>query len=81
MMASRKKRTEFLQTLESWFHGPMLRGERDMYANLNNQVLHLANFGVTINEVHNVYEVPRSLQNQWYDPVPKEVESEAEAPG
>ena len=26
---------------------------------MNNQVLHLANQGVTINEIHNVYEVPR----------------------
>ena len=37
-----------------------------MYANLNNQVLNLANNGVTINEVHNVYEPPPSLQNQWF---------------
>lgn len=44
----------------------VMRGQRDMYANLNNQVLHLANSGVTINEVHNVYEPPRSLQNQWF---------------
>jgi alkyl sulfatase BDS1-like metallo-beta-lactamase superfamily hydrolase len=28
-------------------------------------VLHLANQGVTINEVHNVYRPPKSLQNQW----------------
>jgi alkyl sulfatase BDS1-like metallo-beta-lactamase superfamily hydrolase len=44
----------------------VMRGQRDMYAHLNNQVLHLANQGVTINEIHNVYEVPRSLQQQWY---------------
>jgi alkyl sulfatase BDS1-like metallo-beta-lactamase superfamily hydrolase len=44
----------------------VLRGERDMYANLNNQVLHLANQGVTINEVHNVFELPQTLQNQWF---------------
>ncbi|MEJ5329330.1 MAG: alkyl sulfatase dimerization domain-containing protein [Desulfobaccales bacterium] len=44
----------------------VLRGERDMYANLNNQVLHLANQGVTINEIHNVYEPPQTLQNQWF---------------
>jgi len=37
-----------------------------MYAHLNNQVLHLANQGVTINQVHNVYEPPKSLQQQWY---------------
>jgi linear primary-alkylsulfatase len=44
----------------------VLRGERDMYANLNNQVLNLANRGVTIDEVHNIYQPPRSLQNQWF---------------
>jgi alkyl sulfatase BDS1-like metallo-beta-lactamase superfamily hydrolase len=37
-----------------------------MYAHLNNQVLNLANRGVTINEMHNVYRVPRSQQQQWY---------------
>ena len=44
----------------------VLRGQRDAYAHLNNQVLHLANQGVTINEIHNVYEVPKSLQDQWF---------------
>jgi alkyl sulfatase BDS1-like metallo-beta-lactamase superfamily hydrolase len=44
----------------------VLRGQRDLYANMNNQVLHLANQGVTINEIHNVYEVPRGLQNKWF---------------
>ena len=44
----------------------VMRGQRDMYAHLNNQVLHLANQGVTINQVHNVYEPPESLQQQWY---------------
>ena len=43
----------------------VLRAQRDAYANLNNQVLHYANQGVTINEIHNVYEVPRSLRDQW----------------
>ncbi len=43
----------------------VLRGQRDLYANINNQVLHLANQGVTINQIHNVYEVPESLQQQW----------------
>jgi len=42
-----------------------MRAQRDTYANLNNGVLHLANQGVTINQVHNVYEVPESLQQQW----------------
>jgi alkyl sulfatase BDS1-like metallo-beta-lactamase superfamily hydrolase len=44
----------------------VLRGQRDLYANMNNQVLHLANQGVTINEIHNVYEVPKGLQKKWY---------------
>jgi linear primary-alkylsulfatase len=44
----------------------VMRAQRDMYGHLNNQVLHLANKGVTINEMHNVYEVPESLQQQWY---------------
>jgi alkyl sulfatase BDS1-like metallo-beta-lactamase superfamily hydrolase len=38
----------------------VLRGQRDLYANMNNQVLHLANQGVTINEIHNVYKVPKA---------------------
>jgi alkyl sulfatase BDS1-like metallo-beta-lactamase superfamily hydrolase len=43
----------------------VLRAQRDLYANMNNQVLHLANQGVTVNEVHNVYRSPPSLQRQW----------------
>ena len=43
----------------------VMRAQRDIYANLNNEVLHLANQGVTINEIHNVYHPPKSLQNQW----------------
>ena len=43
----------------------VMRTQRDAYANLNNSVLRLANQGVTINEVHNVYQLPRSLQRQW----------------
>ena len=44
----------------------VLRDRRDAYGHLNNQVLHLANEGVTINEIHNVYEVPPSLENKWH---------------
>jgi len=44
----------------------ILRAQRDLYAHMNNQVLHLANQGVTINEIHNVYEVPKGLQDKWY---------------
>ena len=43
----------------------VMRAQRDAYAHLNNGVLHLANQGVTINQIHNVYEVPESLQRQW----------------
>jgi len=43
----------------------VMRAQRDAYANLNNQVLHLANQGITINEIHNHYQVPESLQRQW----------------
>lgn len=43
----------------------VMRAQRDAYANLSNQVLHLANQGVTINEIHNEYQVPESLKSQW----------------
>ncbi len=43
----------------------ILRAQRDLYAHMNNQVLHLANQGVTINQIHNVYELPKSLQARW----------------
>ena len=43
----------------------VMRTQRDTYANLNNGVLHLANQGVTINQIHNRYQVPDSLQRQW----------------
>jgi len=43
----------------------ILRSQRDLYANFNNQVLHLANQGVTINEIHNVYQLPKSIQQKW----------------
>ena len=43
----------------------VLKANRDIYAHMNNQVLHYANQGVTINEIHNVYEAPQSLQDGW----------------
>jgi alkyl sulfatase BDS1-like metallo-beta-lactamase superfamily hydrolase len=43
----------------------VMRTQRDVYAHLNNEVLYLANQGVTINEIHNVYKLPASLQNRW----------------
>ena len=43
----------------------IMRAQRDTYAHLNNGVLHLANQGVTINQIHNVYKVPQSLEQTW----------------
>ena len=43
----------------------VLKANRDIYAHMNNQVLHYANQGVTINEIHNVYRAPKSLQEGW----------------
>ncbi len=43
----------------------VMKAQRDAYANLNNQVLNLANQGITINEIHNEYKVPESLKRQW----------------
>ena len=45
----------------------VLRGQRDLYAHMNNQVLHFANQGVTINEIHNVYALPKSIQQMWFN--------------
>jgi len=44
----------------------VMRGQRDAYAHLNNQVLHYANQGVTINQIHNEYKVPQSLEDSWF---------------
>jgi alkyl sulfatase BDS1-like metallo-beta-lactamase superfamily hydrolase len=44
----------------------VLRQQRDLYANMNNQVLHYANQGVTINQIHNVYQLPAGLQKAWH---------------
>lgn len=41
----------------------VMRTQRDIYANLNNEVLLLANQGVTVNEIQNQYHPPKSLQN------------------
>jgi alkyl sulfatase BDS1-like metallo-beta-lactamase superfamily hydrolase len=45
----------------------VLRGQRDLYANINNQVLHFANQGVTINQIHNVYETPKGIAGNWFN--------------
>lgn len=44
----------------------VLREQRDLYANMNNQVLHYANQGVTINQMHRVYRMPEGLQRAWH---------------
>ena len=44
----------------------VLRGQRDLYAHMNNQVLHLANQGVSINQIQNEYELPKSILNNWF---------------
>ncbi len=44
----------------------VLRAQRDAYAHLNNQVLHHANQGVTINQIHNVYYPPANLRQKWH---------------
>jgi alkyl sulfatase BDS1-like metallo-beta-lactamase superfamily hydrolase len=43
----------------------VLRDQRDIYAHMNNEVLHHVNQGVTINEIHNVYDSPKSLGKGW----------------
>ena len=43
----------------------VLRDQRDIYAHMNNEVLHHVNQGVTINEIHNVYNSPASLEEGW----------------
>ncbi len=45
----------------------VLRGQRDLYANINNQVLHLLNQGVTINQIHNVYRTPKGIAESWFN--------------
>jgi alkyl sulfatase BDS1-like metallo-beta-lactamase superfamily hydrolase len=44
----------------------VMKVQRDTYGHLNNGVLHLVNQGITLNEIHNEYEVPKSLQDKWY---------------
>ena len=41
--------------------------QRDMYGYLHDQSLHLANSGVTINEIHNEITVPEVLSQEWYN--------------
>ena len=41
--------------------------QRDMYGYLHDQSLHLANSGVTINEIHNEFKMPKALDQEWYN--------------
>jgi len=45
--------------------GEVMRVQRDVYANLHNDVLHAANQGVTINEIQNEYRLPAGLRKHW----------------
>jgi len=45
----------------------VLKKQRDMYGYIHDHSLNLANKGVTINEIHNEFEVPDSLANEWYN--------------
>lgn len=44
----------------------VLKAQRDLYAHLNNHALHLANQGITVNEVQNEFFVPKGLQDTWH---------------
>lgn len=44
----------------------VLRDQRDLYAHMNNQSLHLANQGVTINQIHHHYKLSEGLQQNWH---------------
>ena len=41
--------------------------QRDMYGYLHDQSLYLANSGVTINEIHNQFKMPKALDQEWYN--------------
>lgn len=45
----------------------VLKKQRDLYGFLHDRTLHLANKGVTINQIHNVLEVPDVLAHEWYN--------------
>lgn len=53
-----------------WGHDDIVRTlekQRDMYGYLNDQTLYLANQGVTINQIHERFQVPPELANEWYN--------------
>lgn len=41
--------------------------QRDMYGYLHDQSLNLANKGITINEIHNQFKMPKALDQEWYN--------------
>ena len=45
----------------------VMRNQRDLYANINNQSLFFANQGVTINQIQNVYETPTGIAKNWFN--------------
>lgn len=45
----------------------VLRNQRDLYAFFHNQTLHLANQGVTFNQIADRLEVPDALSQIWYN--------------
>ena len=45
----------------------VMRNQRDLYANINNQSLFFANQGVTINQIQNVYETPKGIAKNWFN--------------
>lgn len=44
-----------------------LEKQRDLYGYLHDQSLHLANDGITINEIHNKFKMPKALDQEWYN--------------
>lgn len=53
-----------------WGHDDIVRTlekQRDLYGFLNDQTLYLANQGVTINQIHERFQVPPELANEWYN--------------
>jgi alkyl sulfatase BDS1-like metallo-beta-lactamase superfamily hydrolase len=45
----------------------VLEKQRDLYGYLHNQTLHLANQGVNISNIHEVFTVPEALAQEWYN--------------
>ncbi|MFV3308921.1 alkyl/aryl-sulfatase [Pseudomonas sp. NY15181] len=53
-----------------WGHDDIVRTlekQRDLYGYLNDQTLYLANQGVTINQIHERFQMPPELANEWFN--------------